>query len=110
MDPPLDDQNGQIVHYVVRYFPASDSSSVREEEVEAAEGQDDVIEHVVNQLQPFTTYEFVVAAATDVGLGPFSNPSSVRMPQDGELTGGKRKLQNDYIIQIACIALSPQYT
>ena len=85
-DPPLDDQNGQIVHYVVRYFPANDSSSVREEEVEAAEGHD-VIEHVVNQLQPFTTYEFVVAAATDVGQGPFSNPSSVRMPQDGELGG-----------------------
>ena len=84
-DPPLNDQNGQIVHYVVRYFPANDSSSVREEEVEAAEGQDDVIEHVVNQLQPFTTYEFVVAAATDAGQGPFSNPSSVRMPQDGEL-------------------------
>ena len=84
-DPPLDHQNGLIVHYVVRYFPASDSSSVREEEVEAAEGQDDVIEHVVSHLQPFTTYDFVVAAATSVGQGPFSNPSSVRMPQDGEL-------------------------
>ena len=84
-DPPLNDQNGQIVHYVVRYFPANDSSSVREEEVEAAEGQDDVTDYVVNQLQPFTTYGFVVAAATDAGQGPFSNPSSVRMPQDGEL-------------------------
>ena len=85
-DPPLDDQNGQIVHYVVRYFPANDSSLVREEEVEVAKGQDDdAFEHVVNQLQPFTTYEFVVAAATDAGQGPFSSPSSVRMPQDGEL-------------------------
>ena len=84
-DPPLDDQNGQIVHYVVRYFPADDRNSVREEEVEAAEGQDDVIEHVVDQLQPFTTYEFAVAAATAAGQGPFSNPSSVRMPQDGKL-------------------------
>ena len=84
-DPPLDDQNGQIVHYVVRYFLADDRSSVREEEVEAAEGQDDVIEHVVDQLQPFTTYEFAVAAATAAGQGPFSNPSSVRMPQDGKL-------------------------
>ena len=83
-DPPLDDQNGQIVHYMVKYFPTNDRSSVREEEVEAAEGQD-VIEHVVNQLQPFTTYAFVVAAATDAGRGPFSSRSSVRMPQDGEL-------------------------
>ena len=84
-DPPLDDQNGLIVHYLVRYFPANDSSSVREEEVEVTEGQDNVIEHAVNQLQPFTTYEFAVAAATDVGRGPFSNPSSVRMPPDGKL-------------------------
>ena len=53
--------------------------------MEAAEGQDDVIEHVVSNLQPFTTYEFVVAASTAIGQGPFSNPSSVRMPQDGEL-------------------------
>ena len=84
-DPPLDDQNGQIVHYVVRYFPADDRSSVREKEVEAAKGQDDVITYVVDQLQPFTTYEFAVAAATAAGQGPFSNPSSVRMPQDGKL-------------------------
>ena len=84
-DPPLDDQNGLIVHYLVRYFPATDISSVREEDVEAAKGQDNVIEHAVNQLQPFTTYEFAVAAATDAGQGPFSNPSSVRMPPDGEL-------------------------
>ena len=84
-DPPLDNQNGLIVRYVVRYFPANDSSSVREEEVEGANDRDNVTEHAVNQLQPFTTYEFVVAAATDVGRGPFSNPSSVRMPPDGKL-------------------------
>ena len=52
--------------------------------MKAAEGQDDVIEHVVDQLQPFTTYEFAVAAATAAGQGRFSNPSSVRMPQEGK--------------------------
>ena len=83
--PPLDDQNGRIVHYVVRYFPADDRSLVREEEVEAPESQYDVIEHVVDQLQPYTTYKFVVAAATAAGQGPFSNPSSIRMPQDSKL-------------------------
>ena len=97
-DPPLDDQNGQIVHYVVRYFPADDRSSVRKEEVEAVEGQDDVIEHVVDQLQPFTTYEFAVAATTAAGQGPFSNPSSVRMPQDGKLEHAVAARSNpDYI-------------
>ena len=98
-DPPLDDQNGLIVHYLVRYFPANDSSSVREEEVEGAKGQDNVIEHAVNQLQPFTTYEFVVAAATDVGRGPFSNPSSLKMPQDGKLEprGSMYEQQPQYI-------------
>ena len=83
-DPPLDDQNGLIVHYVVRHFPANDSSSVKEE-VEAAEAQDDIVQHAVNHLQPFTTYEFIVAAATNAGRGPFSNPSTVRMPPDGKL-------------------------
>ena len=68
----------------VQLREADDRSSVRKEEVEAAEGQDDVIEHVVDQLQPFTTYEFAVAAATAAGQGPFSNSSSVRMPQEGK--------------------------
>ena len=53
---------------------ADDRISVRKEEVEAAKGQDDVIEHMVDQLQPFTTYEFAAAAATAAGQGPFSNP------------------------------------
>ena len=107
-DPPLDDQNGQIVHYVVRYFPADDRSSVREEEVEAAEGQDDVIEHVVDQLQPFTAYEFAVAAATAAGQGPFSNPSSVRMPQDGKLEARGSVHKQQDLIEIVTLLLGPR--
>ena len=68
----------------VQLREADGRSSMKEEEVKAAEGQDDVIKHVVDQLQPFTTYEFAVAAATAAGQGPFSNPSSVRMPQEGK--------------------------
>ena len=80
----------------VQLREADDRSSVRKEEVEAAEGQDDVIEHVVDQLQPFTTYEFAVAAATAAGQGPFSNPSSE------DAAGGQAEARRS--IQIVCIA------
>ena len=33
---------------------------------------------------PYYTYSCIVAAETRVGLGPYTSPSSVRMPEDGE--------------------------
>ena len=37
-------------------------------------------------LTPFTTYEFTIAASTEVGLGPFSETISILTPEDGKRT------------------------
>lgn len=34
-------------------------------------------------LHPHYMYSFTVAAATSVGVGPYSTAGSIRMPQDG---------------------------
>lgn len=36
-------------------------------------------------LTPYTNYRFTIAASTEVGLGPFSSPITVRTPEDGAL-------------------------
>ena len=38
---------------------------------------------VLQELQPFYVYQFVLAASTVAGLGPFSTPSFFRMPESG---------------------------
>ena len=37
----------------------------------------------VNNLKPYTTYSCTVAAETISGLGPFSFPIIINMPEDG---------------------------
>ena len=37
----------------------------------------------LRELQPFHLYQYVIAASTIAGLGPFSNPSFFRMPESG---------------------------
>ena len=74
--PPFEDQNGVIGLY--RLFV-----------VEVYTGR--VIEQfytentsiVLQELRPFHVYQFVIAASTVAGLGPFSNPSFFQMPESG---------------------------
>ena len=74
--PPFEDQNGVIGLY--RLFA-----------VEIYTGR--VIEQfytentsiVLQKLRPFHVYQFVIAASTVAGLGPFSNPSFFQMPESG---------------------------
>ncbi len=40
----------------------------------------------VTNLRPYRTYVCVIAAATSVGLGPFSTSVTVETPEDGEYT------------------------
>ena len=35
-------------------------------------------------LHPYYTYSYTVAAETSVGLGPYTSPRAVRMPEDGK--------------------------
>lgn len=37
----------------------------------------------IENLSPFTTYTWVIAASTTVGQGPFSTTISLLMPEDG---------------------------
>jgi len=37
----------------------------------------------LQELEPLYTYQFVVAANTVAGLGPFSNPYSLQVPESG---------------------------
>jgi hypothetical protein len=39
----------------------------------------------VEFLHPFYRYRYVVAAETSVGLGPFSDPNVIHMPEAGGL-------------------------
>ena len=75
--PPLpENQNGIIISYnislttvdtnMTEYYSTSD------------------VNISITDLLPFTTYTFVVAARTVVGIGPFSSPFIITTNQDGK--------------------------
>ena len=74
--PSYEKQNGEIVQYVIR-------ASVLEtgENFELTESEQSL---ELNTLKPYRSYEFSIAAATSVGLGPYSSIVSVETPEDGE--------------------------
>ena len=74
--PPLEDQNGVIIHYRINitvldsmemFQLLSDNSSI-----------------TVNSLIPYTTYMLTIAAETAVGEGPFSGAYTVMTATDGK--------------------------
>ena len=76
-DPPLpEDRNGPITSYLVNVTVI--------ETGEMFEINTTLTTFRLFFLTPFTTYEFVIAASTEVGLGPFSETVSVLTPEDGE--------------------------
>jgi len=69
---PLEEQNGIIQNYTLLIT-----------EVDTDRIFDRVVENAcitLQELQPLYTYQFVVAARTVVGLGPFSSRYSLQMP------------------------------
>ena len=74
--PPLDGQNGNIVYYLVN-ISVSETGNVFELSPENSTVS-------VTSLHPFYTYRVVVAAVTMVGVGPFSEGSTIHMPEDGK--------------------------
>ena len=74
--PPLHEQNGEIFDYTVLVLDA-------ENEVIFAESQTENLELLVKGLQPFHLYSVSLAASTFVGLGPYTFPSLIEMPEDG---------------------------
>ncbi len=64
------DRNSEITGYVLRYGEASIDQ--REEEVIAGSGDEGGM-YVIVTLSPLTSYYIEVAAASDSGIGPFTN-------------------------------------
>lgn len=77
-DPPsADEQNGLITEYVLNVTEADSG--------EMFQLFSPTTTFVVDILQPFTTYYFIIAASTVVGRGPFSTIVTLQMPEDGTL-------------------------
>ena len=78
-DPPLPEhRNGPITSYLVNVTVI--------ETGEMFEINTTLTTFRLFFLTPFTTYEFTIAASTEVGLGPFSETVSVLTPEDGMRT------------------------
>ena len=80
-DPPTYiDQNGPIVYYIL---------AVREQQFNLSDIVLNVTGHTnytLSSLEEYNTYSYQVAAATRVGLGPYSNPILFTTLQDGRYT------------------------
>ncbi len=73
--PPYEDQNGVIILYIINVTV--------QETGEMFQLNSATTTLTVTGLRPFRTYVCVIAAATSVGLGPFSAPFTVETLQDG---------------------------
>ena len=76
-NPPLEEsQNGIITHYSL-----SVSVSESRQRFDVIIDGETVV--TLRDLHPYYEYNYIIAAATSVGTGPFSERNSIRMPQDG---------------------------
>ena len=74
--PGIEFQNGVITGYVVRISAQ-----------EAGEGLQHMVTGNMTSLEglhPDYTYTYTVAARTSIGIGSFSMPRSIRMPEAGK--------------------------
>ena len=76
--PPEESQNGIIIHYSLS---VSVSESGNRFDI-VINGE---IAVTLVDLHPYYEYSYIIAAATSIGTGPFSEQNSIRMPQDGIL-------------------------
>ena len=74
--PSVEQQNGIITKYVI--------NMTVQETGEHLQFMSSTTSLVVNNLRPYRTYEWIIAAATSDGIGPFSDPVTVVTPEDGE--------------------------
>lgn len=72
-------RNGEIINYQVHLYDI-ESNSLSVKEVSG-----DSLRVVWNDLHPFYTYKYSVAAATSVGVGPHSHNGTVLMDEAGTL-------------------------
>ena len=82
--PSYEKQNGKIVQYIVEVVNNQTG------ELQRFSTPDNSLNIL---LQPYRTYMLLVAAATEIGLGPFSNPETVVTPE-----GCKFQAQTSYSV------------
>ena len=75
-EPPfISDRNGVILNYTVRWSLAA-TGAVNEHTTAATN-------ITVSDLNPHTTYVWIIAASTSIGTGPYSTAVNVLMPEEG---------------------------
>ncbi len=92
--PPADEQNGNINHYRIT-ARAIDTGQIFEVKTTG-----DYTSQTIRSLHPFFTYQFIVAATTKVGKGPYSAIYKIQQPEDG-------RLENVQPINLIIILTSP---
>ena len=75
LPPTSSSSNGIIQHYIINITELNTGSSFQLDTTE--------LFLIVNDLHPFYQYSIIVAAET-VGLGPFSSPVFIELPEDGK--------------------------
>jgi len=84
LPPPLEQQNGQIVYYILLI---SDRQLGSNNEINST-----TTSFMATGLKEYYNYSCIVAAATTVGLGPYSLPVRFTTLQGG-------KLSNTHLLQ-----------
>ena len=74
--PNYEEQNGVIIMYVINVTV--------QETGEHFQLTSNTTSLEVTNLKPYRTYVCIIAAATSVGLGPFSTSVTVKTPEDGK--------------------------
>ena len=73
--PPVDDQNGIIISYVINVTVVGTGATFQLTSTTTTLS--------VSNLNPYTTFICVIAAVTTVGTGPFSSQFTLSIPEDG---------------------------
>ena len=82
--PPAPDQNGVIIFYSLNITLLATG--------EVLQYTSPTTSITISGLKPFSTYSYIIAASTSVGLGPVSPVFNITTPEDGEHTNITIKL------------------
>ena len=75
--PPLEDQNGPIIYYSLILSDLVFG-------LEDIEVNTSSLNYTVTHLEEHSTYSYIVAAATERGIGPYSVPLYFTTEEDGK--------------------------
>ena len=75
--PPEESRNGIILFYTLDFLVAETGDRFQATSESAS--------YSAEELHPFYTYTYAIAAHTAVGIGPSSMAAQIRLPEDGRL-------------------------